>query len=329
MFMERKIKKSEIAVATAIVLLFVCLLSVFFIGSSYLNKINRVGEVVTVPAEEEDFETDAARDDSVEVIEPESVEWDDPYYNISDDHLINILLVGQDKRPGEGRQRSDSMILCSFNPKTNELAMISFLRDLYVQIPGYSDNRLNAAYAFGGFPLLKETLYYNFAVSVDGCIEVDFNGFKNVIDTVGGVDIELTAQEAKIIGDGAKEGISHLDGPHALMYARIRRLDNDFGRTSRQRNVLNAVFKKVKNSSVSELLNLVDTVLPLVTTDMSNSQITSLALKYAPALSGLHINTYSIPFNGSYKSAKIRGMYVLVPDLEMIRERLFEEYLPM
>ncbi len=326
--MKRKSKKKEIVIAVIILMLFTCLLSVFFIGSSYLNKINRVSDVVTIPAEEEDFETDVHRD-SVEVIEPESVEWDDPYYNMSDDHLVNILLVGQDRRPGEGRQRSDSMIICSFNPKTNEVAMISFLRDLYVQIPGYSDNRLNAAYAFGGFPLLKETLYYNFALSVDGCIEVDFNGFTGVINAVGGVDINLTAQEAKIIGDGAKEGVSHLDGDHALMYARIRKLDSDFGRTSRQRNVLNALFKKVKNSSVSELLALVDTVLPMVTTDMSNSQITSLAMKYAPALAKLQITTYSIPFDGSYKNAMIRGMYVLVPDLEVIRKKLFEEYLPM
>ena len=91
---------------------------------------------------------------------PEEVDWSEiePFL---DDDLLNILLVGQDRREGEGRQRSDSMILCSINPATKQISMISFLRDLYVQIPGgYSDNRLNAAYVFGGFPLLMDCLLY-------------------------------------------------------------------------------------------------------------------------------------------------------------------------
>lgn len=298
-------------------------------GNYFLNKINKVNEVVTVPAEEEDFETDVY-DGSMDILEPEDVTWNgSDFKNASDEKLINILLVGQDRREGQGRQRSDAMILCSFNPETNELSMISFLRDLYVKIPGYSDNRLNAAYVFGGFPLLTQALNENFGITVDGSFEVDFNGFKKVIDLVGGVDIELTAAEAKLIGDGAKEGVSHLDGDHALMYARIRKLDSDFGRTARQRNVLNAVFKKVKDCSVSELMELVNEVLPMITTDMSNTEILSLAVKYAPALASLKIETHSVPGDGNYRNAMIRGMAVLVPDLYEIKKQIFEEYLPL
>lgn len=325
----KKGKKRELKVFLTILMAFVVIFfAVGVIGNHYLNKINRVNDVVTVPAEDEFFETDAY-DESLEVIDPDDVLWEgNQFSNANDEQLINILLVGQDKREEQERQRSDAMILCSFNPETNELSMISFLRDLYVRIPGYSDNRLNAAYVFGGFPLLTETLRQNFGITVDGCVEVDFNGFKKAIDVIGGVDIELTAAEAKIIGDGAKEGVSHLDGDHALMYARIRKLDSDFGRTQRQRNVLNAAFKKVKDCSVSELLELVDILLPILTTDMSNTQIMSLAVQYAPSLASLNITTHSVPGNGSYRNAMIRGMAVLVPDLYEVKKQIFEEYLP-
>ena len=113
------------------------------------------------------------------------------------------------------------------------------------------------------------------------------------------------------------------------MYARIRKLDNDFGRTNRQRNVVKAVFNQVKNCSVSELMNLVNTVLPLVTTDMSNYQITSLAMQYAPALANLKMSAHSIPASGTYTNAMIRGMAVLVPNLYEAKKVLFEEYLPL
>lgn len=325
---KKKNKKGLIALIIILVLLLVLLISGLLVANYYLGKINRVTDNSIIPAENEFFDTDHD-DGTLEKIDPDSIVWDGDGYQGSDGHLINILLVGQDRRPGEGRQRSDTMILCSFNPKTNELSMISFLRDLYVQIPGYSDNRMNAAYVFGGFPLLKATLYQNFGVTVDGCFEVDFSGFKRIIDIVGGVDIYLTAAEAKIVGDGAKEGMCHLDGDHALMYARIRKIDSDFQRTSRQRKVLTAIFNNVKNCSVSELLDLVDEILPILTTDMSNGDIMSLAIKYAPAVASLKIETHSVPSSGNYKSAMIRGMAVKVPDLYLNKKKIFEEYLPM
>ena len=248
---------------------------------------------------------------------------------VNNDNLLNILLVGQDRREGEDRQRSDAMILCSFNPATNELSMISFLRDLYVRIPGYEDNRLNAAYAYGGFELLKETLELNFGITVDGCLESDFEGFEKIIDTVGGVEIELTAEEAEIVGDGASQGICNLNGKQALTYARIRKIDSDFQRTSRQRNILNAVFEKVKSYQLMELAGLFSEIFPMMSTDMTDDEIMTFALTLASSLSEIKTQSYSIPAEGTYKNATVRGMAVLVPDLEKIRELIFEEYLPM
>lgn len=319
-----KLTKKNITLIIILVLVFLLFMSVFLTANHFLGKINRENENETYV--EEYFETNAYND-NLEIIDPEDVDWyNKELYN--DDKLVNILVVGQDGREAEGRTRTDAMILLSFNPETNEASMISFLRDLYVQIPGRSDNRLNAAYVFGGFSLLKSTFRENFNINIDGCFKIDFEGFEDVIDILGGVDIELTAEEAKIIGDGAHQGVSHLDGDHALMYARIRKLDSDFGRTARQRNVVTAIFNKVKKSSVSELLRLVDVVLPYLSTDMSNAQIMRIAIKYAPSLASLKISTYSIPAEGTYKNASIRGMAVLVPDLYETKKLLFEEYMP-
>lgn len=264
---------------------------------------------------------------TAEVVDPDSIVWDDGGYEGFSDGLINFLFIGQDRREGEGRQRSDAMILCSLNPETNELSMISFMRDLYVQIPGYEDNRLNAAYAYGGFDLLKETLMLNFGVQVDGCLEVDFESFTKIVDTIGGIDIELSAKEAEIIG-GVSEGICHLDGAQTLTYARIRKIDSDFERTRRQRNILSAVFLKLKGMDVMGRLGFVSEVFPLVATDMDDSALMSLASKLAASLDNLEVETYRIPADGAYKNATVREMAVLIPDIEKNRKAIFEEYLP-
>lgn len=205
--------------------------------------------------------------------------------------------------------------------------MVSFLRDLYVRIPGYTDNRLNASYAFGGFELLKETLTENFGVHVDACFEVDFNGFESVIDAVGGVDVELTAAEARIVGVSA--GQNHLDGEHALIYARIRKLDSDFGRTGRQRNVLMSVFEKARKSNLTTLISLAKALIPQLTTDQSTVQILSLIASGFTTLRGNDkIESYYVPADNAYYNATIRGMMVLVPNLQMIRGSM-EEYFPL
>lgn len=251
--------------------------------------------------------------------------------DIDDKDLINILLIGQDRREGEGRRRSDSMILCSINTKTKEISLVSFLRDTYVMIPGgYSDNRLNAAYAFGGMPLLTNTIYANFGVTVDGCFEVDFSQFEKIIDTVGGVEINITATEAEALKRyGITEGKNLMNGAKALEYSRLRSIDSDFQRTNRQRNVVLAVFDKCKNLSLNELLDLVNVVLPTMTTNMTNNKIISIITSCFPMLSSAKMSTHFIPDYDCFYAATIQGMQVLVPDLYKIRLRLINEYLPL
>ena len=258
------------------------------------------------------------------------INWNgDEFKALDNDGLLNILLIGQDRREGEDRQRSDAMILCSFNPETNRMSAISFLRDLYVQIPGYDDNRLNAAYAFGGFELIKETFNHNFGITVDGCLESDFEGFEKIIDAVGGVEIELTSEEAEIVGDGASQGTCNLNGKQAFTYARIRKIDSDFQRTDRQRKILNAVFEKAKGYQLMELAGLFSEILPMMSTDMTDDEIMTFALTLASSLAEMKIHSFCIPAEGTYKSATIKNMAVLIPDLYQIKKLIFEEYLPI
>lgn len=314
-----------------------------YVMDHYLDKINKVDpeDVSVIPPEMEDFETDEGMDpdyttdssdtpsDTSSNTSSTQPEPSKPAFD--DDKLLNILLVGQDRREGEGRQRSDSMILCSINTETGKVSLISFLRDLYVSIPGgYSDNRLNASYAFGGFKLLDATLTHNFGVTIDGNLEVDFNRFTDVINAVGGVDVYVTKAEAQYlkINNGAA-GTVHMDGALALEYSRIRKLDSDFNRTGRQRNVLMAVFNNVKGMSPTALVNLANKILPMFSTDMSNSELLSLIAQLAPTISSLEISNYSIPAEGAYYRTYIRGMAVLVPNLALNRQVLGEKYLPL
>ena len=263
-------------------------------------------------------------------IDPDDVVWGSDVQLHQGENIINILLIGQDRRPGETRARSDAMILCTINKDKKTLTMTSFMRDMYVQIPGYKDNRINASYAFGGMKLLNKCLNKNFGIEIDGNVEVDFNGFQRVIDTLGGLDIELTAAEAQYLNsrgnwdieDNAgewslKAGVNRLNGSQAVAFSRIRNVGNgDFGRTNRQRVVLNTLLERMKKMSAFEVKDLLDEILPLLTTDLSNAEIMGYAMELFPLLTSLEISTQQIPAEGAYSMASIDGMSVLLPDLK-------------
>lgn len=323
-----------ILLSVLLVLLALLVAVVIFVFSK-LDKINRVdpNETAISPSDWASMEATGTGEDTDLDAYPEMNENDITWATHdgdsigAEDSIVNILLIGQDARPGEARARSDSMILVSFNKEKNAITMASFLRDNYVQIPGgYQDNRLNTAYAIGGMSLLDETLELNFGVSVDANVEVDFEGFSSIIDILGGVDIELTSAEANHLnagsGWGLQSGINHLDGEQALAYARIRKLDSDFGRTNRQRNVLNALMEEFKNVDLGTALDLADEIFPLLTTDMSNMDIIGYVTDLLPMLSNSSVTNLHIPGDDDYYPATIRGMSVLVPDLEACRQAL-------
>ena len=220
------------------------------------------------------------------------------------------------------------MILCTYNKNTKQLVMTSFLRDLYVPIPGHGSNRINAAYSFGGTSLLKKTIDENFHVAIDGSVEVDFTHFSEIIDHLGGVEIELRQDEADVInqqtGSNLTEGLQSLDGFQTLTYSRIRNLDRDgdFSRTNRQRKVINAVVSSLRNTSLTDLTPLISKILPMLTTDLSRGQLFLYALEILPNLSQIELHSQRIPADGTFTDKTIDGMSVLVADLDAQRQHL-------
>ncbi len=301
------------------------------VGAAYYSVMGRIGTIETVEyvsPDEEEFETD--EDAGEDTVTPEDIEWPDDPVETKDDEeqsgVTNVLIIGQDTRtPGE-RERSDSMIVISLNWDAEEVNMISIMRDLYVQIPGYSDNRINASYQFGGAELLDEVIEKNFGVHIDYNVEIDFTGFQEIIDYLGGVYVTLTSTEASYFqknGYDAVEGINHMDGDFALEYARTRYVAtateaNDFGRTERQRAVIESIFEAYGDVSTAEKISALYQILDLVKTDMSNSQIISLAYQVL-GMNLSSLGSYRIPVDGGYTNQVIRSMEVLVPDLEANR----------
>lgn len=321
-----------IAVVVVLAVILVALLAVSIFVGDLLGRIQRVDPAETLSQEEIDAilnETDEMEDYTGETMDPADVTMPDEAVEAVDkgENVINIILIGQDNKSLTSRSRSDAMILCTINKEKKTLTMTSFLRDLYIKIPGYYNQRLNVAYAVGGFDALYETLEYNFGAVVDHGIGVNFSSFPDVIDAVGGVDIELTSREANHLNGqnytwGLSSGMNHLNGDQALAYSRIRKLDSDFGRTNRQRNVITALIEKAKDLSWTELYSMIQTLMPMVVTDMTDEEIIKTAMDLAPLLTDLEIITQRVPADGDYYMTMINGMSVLVADAEDTRQFL-------
>lgn len=260
---------------------------------------------------------------------------------LSSDDVRNILLIGSDSRDAT-RGRSDTMLLVSLNKKTDQMILTSFLRDSYVTIPGHGENRLNAAYSFGGPALLLDTIQQNYKIVVDDYLEVNFVSFASIIDAVGGVEITVTDEEAKAInailhdevnglmGDAIdsdylqKGGKFKLNGKQALSFSRIRKVGNaDFQRTERQREVITQMLSSLKSSGVSGLSSIMSNALPNLSTNMTTGAMYLLSLR-APFLLSYDLTQMQIPADGTWKGEKINGASVLTLDLEANRKLLAE-----
>ena len=308
-------KKLLITAGSVVAVLLVIFATVFIWADSLLDGIGRLdGNDQTLSS-----------DDLAEILDPMNTDPDvDRADSIfADKDIVNILLVGQDRRPGEPRMHSDAMILCTINKATNTLTMTSFMRDMWVYIPDHYNERINVPYMVGGFPLLNETLEYNFGIAADYNFEIDFNGFMNAIDMVGGIDINLTKKEADYLNErgnwgvddntnwNLKEGMNKLTGSQALAYSRIRAIGDDFARTNRQRTVLTELIEKAKTLGVTEIYKLVKSMLPLLSTDMTNGQILGLVMEMLPMLGELNVVSQRIPLDNEYSFANKHGASVI------------------
>ncbi len=235
--------------------------------------------------------------------------------------IANILLLGLDRRSKNEPARSDSIIIATVDKKKKNVKLISLMRDMYMPIPGKMDNRINAAYAFGGPALAIKAINQNFNMNIEHYISVDFWGFEELIDILGGVEIDVSSAEKSVIGV-ASTGRQLLDGGQTLIYARIRNIGNsDFERTERQCTVLNQIYHRVTHISVFKIPELLPVVLPYVETNLNRGELLHLAKDILSFGRG-DIHAYRIPIDGSYANRTIRGMAVLVPDMDVNKESL-------
>ena len=251
---------------------------------------------------------------------------------LSSDNVLNILLFGQDsKGDGEDYGRSDTMILMSIDNVHNKLKLTSFQRDTYVHIPGLGDDKINAAYSFGGEKKSIETIEANFGIKVDKYATVDFDAFRDIIKILGGVDIELSIEEIQYINaqievngqenvtkkltyDATKKKqMVHLDGYQALWFARNRGeyqlggnpeysfSGDDWDRTQRQRDLLETIIKSLRNDTdITKLVTIANKVGPYVTTNLTKGDITFLLTNMLTYMK-YDMEQMSMPVEGTWR----------------------------
>lgn len=257
---------------------------------------------------------------------------------VSDSSVKNILLLGVDARAGENADetRSDTMMLVSVDAAHKCIKLTSFLRDTWVYIPSLDySQRLNAACSSGGYQGVVDAIEYNFGVDIDGYAVVDFEMFKVLVDSLGGVEVDVTQAEADEVtnhpyryGDVKLDaGKYKLSGEQALAYCRIRKIDTDFVRTQRQRTVMSAILGSAKSANPIKLMNMVYKSAPYIETDLSKGEIISIATKAVRCLSN-DISQEKVPFEGTWEYATIRGNSVISIDTEanknMLKEYIYE-----
>ena len=363
--MSKKKKKSVgkiigIVIGCIVAALAVFALSCYLILVHYINKRNYVptNENFTILDETPSFLEDVLNPSSTQASTDSDKDEIESYKNDveskasttteADEEVVsdvyNILLVGSDARPDDSVGRSDTMILVSINKETKRIVATSFLRDTYVKIPIKNEfHKLNAAYAYGGIELLFETLQYNYGITVDKYVAVDFLSFIDAIDILGGLDVQVYEDELYWFNqyihasnllvepperehsdyvDSADGSYQHLNGKQALAYARFRYVGNgDFTRTDRQRRVVQEIFNKVKTMDIPTVIKLLDEIIPQITTNLDTNECLEL-IAMLPDISKYEIVSWHIP-DEDFKYMTIDGDDVVAIDFSYYMKKLY------
>lgn len=260
----------------------------------------------------------------------------------NDTRYVNVLLIGADRRATTGSYNADTMMVATVDTVNNRLKLTTLMRDMLVDVPGHGYRKLNSVISLGGMELLYQTIEHNFHLKLNDYVMVDLHSFVDVVDAVGGVTIEMTAEEisaandciaglnkqlgVEYLWDGfifADPGPVQLTGKQALGYARIRKLDSEFVRTGRQFKLLNMIFAKFKTFGLNEQYDLLYKLLPLVETSMANDEIISAAAKLlSTGQRGLIY--YRLPIEGLYQNGKWEKRFVFFCDMGAMSIKLNE-----
>ncbi len=311
-FEKHKIRK--------ILILIVILVLLFIIGL-YASIVRSLKEGTVKVVEEEMMDEETLLSKNVPILKEEQIEQ----------HVFNVLLIGTDSRdPNAENGRSDTMMLVSLNDLENKATIASFMRDSLLEVPGYGLTKLGHSYAYGGAGLTINTINQAYDLDIQNYVTINFDNLENVIDRIGGIEVPITAEEAEHYRALGKthivEGINVLNGEEALMHARNRTLDSDFGRTRRQRSVMNGIYRKVQQTkNPSDILALINYCLTQVKTNMDVDEIYEMAMKVI-VLENLTVQQTSIPAAGTYTEGTYEEMAVLNVDIEA-NKKVLDEFL--
>lgn len=244
--------------------------------------------------------------------------------------VINVLLVGSDSRdPNAELGRSDTMILASFNKAEGKATALSFLRDTLVEIDGHGQSKLGHTFAYGGVGLTINTINQQFGLDMQDYVIINFENLVEIIDQLGGIQVMLTEEEAAYYRENGMPDIVAgnvtLTGSQALAHARNRSLDNDFGRTERQRDVIYGIYNKVleQRNDPSTLLSLIQFCMTQVSTNMSVTELYEMAMDVL-SVDNLKTQQAAIPTEGTYEFGTYEEMSVLNIDLEANKDYIQE-----
>jgi len=246
----------------------------------------------------------------------------------------NILLLGVDARPDEESEtsRADSMMLISIDKKHGCIKMTSFLRDTWVYIPAHEgEQRLNAASSYDGYNGVVDTIEYNFGVKIDGYVVADFEMFKVLVDSIGGVTVNVTKKEAKEVNNHPKRygkvklkaGKHKLNGKQALAYCRIRKIDTDFMRTKRQRTVMQSILSEVKKGNPLKLAKMASNSAEFIETSLTKAQLMSIGVAAISCVKGDMLQQ-RVPFEHTWDYANKNGASVIAINVEKNKEQLID-----
>lgn len=328
--MKRSKKKLPFIIIGILIFLFIVVIVIYAVWKTYYNKSHYIkDEDISIHYENDAENTDSddkETDATLSQQDADKLEADlkalDHVKAPSSTGIYNILLIGSDRRDTSWYGNSDSMILLSIDESKKTVHMTSFMRDLYVVIPNIGPRKLNSAYARGAGPLLVQTLEDNFKIDIHNYASVDFTSMSQIIDFVGGVDLELYQEEADYlnnsIGTNFSAGMVHMNGQQALAFSRIRYIGYyDYERTSRQRRVLEQVVLKSRQLNLSQLNDLISKVLPLISHNIPETEVAQKLLK-VPEWIQYNIIQDRVPYDGMYSYL---GQDI-VPDYAATIERL-------
>lgn len=341
-------KKTGVTLGIIFLLLVIVMAVIVGLFFHYTGLLDRTGDTKIntdpAPINESDYVDEEDTFDQKKKEEELKAQLQANSTKISDENVMNILLIGEDIRDTEGNDRgnTDVMMVISINHENKTITMTSLMRDMYVYMSQYnSSGRLNAAYWHGGAEYLEEVIEDYFGIEIDRYVKVNFRQFIDIVETVGGLDLTVAGNEAeamdaplgeqnkylgnekgtdyidKSLYDSEDQKIDmHLNGNQALAYARIRyNCGDDYGRTQRQRIVIKEIISKAKNLSFLELDKLINKVFPEVQTDISNGEIASLLLNAFDYMN-YDIQELRIPADGYYTDEVIYNMQVLSPNYQ-------------